>query len=90
MAPDIKGGDIVLYKKINNIEFGIIWGETYLVAFHIDDKDYFLVRYIRKGNNPDTVLLVSQNPDYAPKEIPLYSIHALAMVKALIRCNTFI
>ena len=88
MLPILKSGDIILYKHIHNIELGIIWGEMYLVAFHIDDEEYLMIKYIQKSENPDMVLLVSENPKHAPKEIPLHCIRALAMIKASVRYNT--
>ncbi len=88
MLPILKSGDIILYKRVNNIELGIIWGEMYLVAFHIDDEEYLMIKYVQKSDHPNTVLLVSENPKHAPKEIPLHCIRALAIIKASVRYCT--
>lgn len=84
MYPLLKSGDIVLYKEVQHI----FWGEMYLLSFTLDGEDYITIKYIQKGNQDDTVLLVSHNPNHAAKEIPANSIRALALVKASVRFNT--
>ena len=86
MSPILKSGDIILYKRapIDNI----FWGEMYLVAFSLEGEDYVAVKYMRKASDLHNVMLASHNPDYAPQEIPLNSIRALALVKASIRFST--
>lgn len=88
MYPLLKSGDIVIYKQIQDY-YNIIWGEMYLISFNYESEEYITVKFIKKvENEPDRVLLVSHNPHHAPKEIPVLSIRALAMVKASIRFNT--
>lgn len=88
MYPLLKAGDIVMYKQIQ--DFGnIIWGEMYLISFSYEGEEYITVKFIKKiDHRPDYVLLVSHNPHHAPKEIPVSSIRALAMIKASVRFNT--
>ncbi|MDE6483577.1 MAG: peptidase S24 [Rikenellaceae bacterium] len=88
MAPIIRSGDIVLFKHIHNIETSLIWGEMYIVAFSTEGDEYVAIKYVKKGSRTDTVTLVSENPDYDPKEITIASIRALALVKASVRYNT--
>jgi phage repressor protein C with HTH and peptisase S24 domain len=87
MYPLLKSGDIVIYKQIQDF-YNILWGEMYLIAFDYDGQEYITVKYIKRvEEQPEMVSLVSYNSHHAPKEIPIRSIRALAMVKASIRFN---
>lgn len=88
MDPIIRGGDIVLFKKIHNMDWGVAWGEMHIISFGIDGDEYIMVKYLKKGTNDKTVILASENPAYDPMEIPIASIRALAIVKASVRYNT--
>ncbi len=88
MSPLLKSGDIVLYKKKELSVSSIIWGEIYLLSFVLDSDSYTAVKYIRKSEEDDMVTLASFNPDFAPKNIPIASITALALVKASISFHT--
>ena len=90
MYPLLKSGDIIAYKEIQNPQH-IIFGEMYLVSFIMEDDYYVAVKYLQKSElGKDFVQLVSYNPHHAPKDIPLSSINALALVKFSIRRNTII
>ncbi len=88
MYPLLKSGDIVLYKEIRNISNGILWGEMYLLSFEIDGDWYIAIKYIQRSDDDRFVRLVSHNFHHSPKDIPLDSIRALALVKASVRFNT--
>ena len=88
MSPLLKSGDIVIFKKKNLSLDSIIWGEIYILSFDLDGDTYTSVKYIRKSDTPGCVRLVSYNPDFAPKDIPLSSITALALVKASLTFHT--
>lgn len=88
MYPLLKSGDIVLYKEIPNGSSAILWGEMYLLSFNIDGESYITIKYIQKADDDRFVRLVSHNPHHSPKDIPVDSIQALALVKASIRFNT--
>ena len=87
MYPLLKSGDIVLYKEVRSPE-NILWGEMYLLSFNLAGEQYISIKYIQKADTPGLVRLVSHNPHHAPKDIPLDSINALALVKASVRFNT--
>lgn len=88
MSPLIKNGDVVMFKKKDvNIE-NILWGEIYILSFMNDGDSYTAVKYIRKSDQPDHIRLESFNPDFAPKDIPMASITALAIVKASLTFHT--
>lgn len=88
MYPLLKSGDIVLYKEISNFAGDILWGEMYLLSFTLDGEDYIAIKYIQRTDDDRFVRLASYNPHYSPKDIPLDSIHALALIKASVRFNT--
>lgn len=87
MYPLLKSGDIVLYKEVSS-PANILWGEMYLLSFNLDGEQYITIKYIQKGDTPECVKLVSHNPHHSPKDIPIDSINALALVKASVRFNT--
>lgn len=88
MSPLLKSGDIVLYKKKDLSISSIIWGEIYILSFLLDNDSYTAVKYIRKSAAQGMVTLASFNPDFAPMDIPMSSITALALVKASISFHT--
>lgn len=89
MFPIMKSGDIIAYKAIYDLE-EVIYGETYLVSFTINGDEYLSVKYIYKSDLPDHIQLVSYNTHYAPMDINLSRIRAIAIVKFTIRKNTLI
>lgn len=88
MYPLLKSGDIVLYKRVHDIEFGIFWGEMYLISANVDGDEFITIKYIQKSELKDCVKLVSHNPHHEPKDIPISMIRALALIKASVRYNT--
>lgn len=88
MSPLLKSGDIVMYKKKELSYDSILWGEIYLLSFISDGDPYTAVKYIQKSDQADKVRLVSFNPTFAPKDIPMSSITALALVKASLTFHT--
>jgi len=89
MYPLLKSGDIVIYKKINDIPGDIFWGEMYIVSVEISGEEYVTVKYVQKSELGDQyVKLVSLNQHHQPKDIELSKVRALALVKASIRFNT--
>lgn len=88
MSPLLKSGDIVMYKKKELSLDSILWGEIYLLSFDYDGDSYTAVKYIRKADDPDKIRLASFNPSFAPKDIPLSSVTALALVKASLTFHT--
>ena len=88
MSPLIKNGDVVMFKKKEvNID-NILWGEIYILSFINDGDSYTAVKYLRQSDRPDYIRLESFNPDFPPKDIPMASITALAIVKASLTFHT--
>jgi len=89
MYPLLKSGDIVIYKKVNDINQGIFWGEMYLLAIELDQEEYITVKYIQKSDSgPEFIKLVSQNGHHQPMDIKKDRIRAMAMIKASVRINS--
>lgn len=90
MYPILKSGDIILYKEVSDLS-AIFWGEMYLLSMAVDDEEYITVKYIqRSSEGTNHIKLVSHNPHHDPKDIPLASVRAIALVKASIRLHTII
>lgn len=89
MYPILKSGDIIAYKEIHNFD-NVIYGEMYLISFDIEGDDFLTVKYINHSEKDGYVKLVSYNPHHDPKDIPVSSINALALIKFSIRKNTII
>ena len=88
MSPLLKSGDIVMYKKKELSMDSIFWGEIYLLSFIYDGDSYTAVKYIQRADDPDKIRLVSFNPSFAPKDIPMNCVTALALVKASLTFHT--
>ena len=88
MTPLLKSGDIIIYKRLELTLDSILWGQIYLLSFDAGGDTFTVVKYVQKSDRPDHIRLVSQNERFQPKDIPLESIHALAIVKASITFHT--
>ena len=88
MYPLIKSGDIVVYRKINDIENNIFWGEMYLLSYDWEGEEYVAIKYIQKSDIDDKYIrLVSRNTQDSPKDIPFSGIKVLAQVKACVQTS---
>ncbi|QPH38400.1 S24 family peptidase [Pedobacter endophyticus] len=88
MYPIVKAGDIVVYKRVNDLETGIIFGEMYVVSVSIDDQLHTLVRFIKKSDIKNHIQLVGYNNLDAAMDVPLNVVEAVVMVKANISYTT--
>lgn len=88
MVPLLKSGDIIIYKKLECSLDSILWGQIYLLSFMAGGETFTVVKYLQKSELPGYIKLVSQNEHFQSKDIPLNSIHALALVKASITFHT--
>lgn len=83
MSPVINNGDMLAIREIKNLNL-IYWGQIYVVLL----EDYRMVKYVRKHENPDFVILKSANIDYDDIEIPRNEIRALFVVENIIRFDS--
>ena len=61
MYPLLKSGDIVLYKQVHDMQYGIFWGEMYLISANVDGDEFVTIKYIHKSERENCVKLVSHN-----------------------------
>ena len=89
MHPLLKNGDIVAYRKVNDWENDIFWGEMYLISIAVDDEEFITVKYIQKSEmGLEYIKLVSENKHHQDKDVHLKKVRALALIKATVRLNT--
>ena len=89
MYPLLKSGDIVAYKEIPLDRQHIFFGEMYLVSIDMDGDEYLTVKYVNHSDKGDDwIKLVSYNQYHQPKDFPLSSVKAMAIIKLSIRMNT--
>ncbi|MBU2923015.1 S24 family peptidase [Winogradskyella psychrotolerans] len=89
MYPLLKSGDIVAYKKIQDFQNDVFWGEMYLVSVEVAGEEYVSVKYVQKSDKGDDYIkLVSQNQHHQPKDVKLKKVRAMALIKASIRINS--
>lgn len=88
MTPLLKSGDIIIFKRLALSLDSILWGQIYLLSFIAGGDFFTVVKYVQKSDSPDCIRLVSHNDRFQPKDIPLSSIQALAIVKASITFHT--
>lgn len=88
MSPLLKSGDIIIYKKLALSMDSLLWGQIYLLSLEAGGDTFTVVKYIQKSEDPEHIRLVSHNAHFEPKDIPLSSIRALAIVKASITFHT--
>lgn len=80
MNPKYSSGDIVICRKLP-IDTFIQWNMVYI----IDTDQGALLKRIKKGNSEETVLVVSENPDYETFELNRSQIYNIAIVLGVIR-----
>lgn len=89
MYPLLKTGDIILFRFVSNELSSIFYGEMYLISMNLDGDEYLTIKYInRSEKGEDWIKLSSHNPAHDPKDVPLSSIRALAIVKASVSIHT--
>ena len=87
MQPLLMPGDILGFRLLSS-PAELIYGEMYVVAFHIEGEQHLAVKYVHRSELPLHVQLVSYNPQHAPMDIPMECISTMALVQFSIRCNT--
>jgi phage repressor protein C with HTH and peptisase S24 domain len=80
MAPKINSGDWIGVKRLDNWQEWIPMG--YMYAIMTDQME--LIKYVRKGSNPDTFTISSLNKFYEDDEIPKKVIKEVWSVKVIL------
>lgn len=81
MQPRYCRGDIIACTRVPLTDLWFQWHKVYV----LDTRQGALVKHIEKGSDDDHIMLVSDNPDYKPFEIPTSEIFGVAIVNGLIR-----
>lgn len=81
MYPKYSSGDIVACQRVPMSGLFFQWNKAYV----IDTDQGVLIKRIKPGSSPDSVLIVSDNEKYDPFELPVTAIHAVSLVIGVIR-----
>lgn len=81
MQPTYLSGDLVACQKIPLADIFFQWNKTYV----LDTDQGALIKRVCHGIDNDHILLVSDNESYPPFELPLSHLHAIALVRGIIR-----
>lgn len=81
MQPTYYSGDLVACQRIPLGDLFFQWNKTYV----LDTTQGPLIKRIRQGSDNDHILIVSDNPAYAPFELSRAQFHGVALVRGLVR-----
>lgn len=81
MCPKYSSGDIVACKKLQQESF-IQWNKTHVIS---TKEQGIMVKRIKKSERDDSYLLVSDNKEYPPFDVPKDEITGIAIVIGTIR-----
>lgn len=74
-------GDLVACQKMSLADIFFQWNKTYV----LDTDQGALIKRVCQGSDTDHILLVSDNECYPPFELSLSHLHAIALVRGIIR-----
>lgn len=80
MSPKFTGGDLLACKKVVDAYF-FQWGRVYVL---LTQSQGCMVKRIQPSENEDCVRCVSENPKYAPFDVPKSDIVSVALVNGAI------
>ncbi len=81
MIPTFLPGDVIAARIISDKSF-VQWNRPHLIATR---EQGMMIKRIKPGQKPDTLKMVSDNPEYDPFEVPKSDITGLALIVGLIR-----
>lgn len=81
MTPTYISGDIVACQRVPLTDLFFQWNKPYV----LDTSQGAIIKRIKPGSDKDHVLIVSDNKEYDPFELPYKDIYAVALVIGLIR-----
>lgn len=81
MQPTYYPGDLVACQRIPLNDLFFQWNKTYV----LDTKQGPLIKRVRRGSDDEHILIVSDNPAYAPFELSRAQFHGVALVRGLVR-----
>ena len=81
MTPTYVSGDIVACQRVPMTGLFFQWNKPYV----LDTVQGAIIKRIKPGSDKDHVLIVSDNEEYDPFELPYSDIRAVGLVMGLIR-----
>ncbi|EJX03455.1 hypothetical protein EVA_08439 [gut metagenome] len=81
MYPKYNSGDIVACKRIPLQDIYFQWNKVYV----LDTDQGALIKRVKPGSDKNHILIVSDNTNYDPFELPLSRIYNVALVIGVIR-----
>lgn len=81
MLPTYYSGDLVACQKISLQDIFFQWNKTYV----LDTDQGPLIKRVRRGTDDNHILIVSDNASYEPFELDRAQLHAVALVRGIIR-----
>lgn len=81
MTPTYVSGDIVACQRVPMADIFFQWNKPYV----LDTDQGPLIKRIKPGTDTSHVLIISDNTEYDPFELPLSAIRAVALVIGIIR-----
>lgn len=81
MVPTYISGDIVACRRVPMSDLFFQWNKPYV----LDTRQGAIIKRIKPGSDKQHVLIVSDNKDYDPFELPYEDIYAVALVIGIIR-----
>ena len=82
MSPKFCGGDIVACKKIPmDKTYFLQWGRAYVIC---TESQGIMIKRVRKSEDEEYITCVSDNPKYAPFDVPKRDILQIALVNGAI------
>lgn len=81
MYPKYNSGDLVACKKLSMRDIFFQWNKVYV----LDTEQGAIIKRIKKGEDQEHILLISENVNYDPFELHISKIFAIALVVGVIR-----
>ena len=81
MQPTYYSGDLVACQKIPMNDIFFQWNKTYV----LDTNQGAIIKRVLPGKDEDHICIVSDNTKYPPFELEKSYLHAIALVRGIIR-----
>ena len=81
MQPTYYSGDLVACQKIPMNDIFFQWNKTYV----LDTNQGAIIKRVLPGKDDDHICIVSDNTKYPPFELDKSYLHAIALVRGIIR-----
>ena len=81
MQPTYYSGDLVACQKIPMNDIFFQWNKTYV----LDTNQGAIIKRVLPGKDNDHICIVSDNENYPPFELEKSYLHAIALVRGIIR-----